>query len=424
MPSPDSAGSTRRSPPPSASWSVRRLVAANLVVLGVAACFALVYRFAAALFILFVGVALGMAVKPGVEALRRRGVPRWLGGLAIFAAIGAAATGVLVLAVPVVAEQIGALVARGPAHVEQIRQQLAASSSRTLQRLAAYLPAALAGQGAAAGAPEVLQVGALAATAGAIGRNVLTVAAVLLLAFYWTLEGDRRVRELLFLAPLDRRRGVRVFLSEVEGKVGAYLRGQALVCAVIGALAFASYRLLGLPYASTLGLVYAVGEAVPVVGPLVGTAAAALVALSVQPSLVLWVLLVAVGLQLVENYLLVPRVMDRTVGINPFVTLLAVAAFGQVLGVAGAVLAIPLAAVVQLLLDRFLLGAAAQERAPPPGRDRLAAIRYEAQELTADVRKLVRQRGARGAVERIEDALEGIASDLDRTLAGERRPRS
>src|SRR5262245_11989960 len=64
--------------PAPAPWGVRRLVAANLAVLGVAVCFLLVYRFATALFILFAGVALGMAVKPGVEALRRRGVPRWL----------------------------------------------------------------------------------------------------------------------------------------------------------------------------------------------------------------------------------------------------------------------------------------------------------------------------------------------------------
>src|SRR5947207_1126026 len=108
MNSPDSPGARRAAPlaaPPPSVWGVRRLLAANLTVLGVAGCFLLVYRFAAALFILFAGVALGMAVKPGVEALRRRGLPRWAGALAIFFAIGAAAAGVLLLAVPVIAEQ-------------------------------------------------------------------------------------------------------------------------------------------------------------------------------------------------------------------------------------------------------------------------------------------------------------------------------
>jgi predicted PurR-regulated permease PerM len=404
-------------PAPGAGGGVRRLVVANLAVLAVAACFVLVYRFAAALFILFVGIALGMAVKPGVDWLRRRGVPRWAGALAVYLALGAAAAGVLLLAVPVIAEQIGNLIARGPHQVQEVRHQLLSSSSRTLRRIAAYLPATL-GERPGAAAPTILDVGELLTYASAVGRNVFIVAAVLLLGFYWTLEGDRRVRELVFFAPLERRRAIRAFVVEVERKVGAYLRGQAFVCVVIGALAFILYRLIGVPYAPILGLIYAIGEAVPVLGPIVGTAAAALVALSVTPALVLWVLAVAAVLQLIENYVLIPRVMDRTVGVNPLVTLLAISAFGSVLGIAGAVLAIPLAATVQLLVDRFLLGARAQQQPAPAGRDRLSVVRYEVQELTLDVRKLLRLRdGGAAPTERVEDAVEGIAADLDRLLA-------
>src|SRR5689334_547716 len=84
-------------------WNGRRILLANLVVLAVVACFALLFRFAAALFILFVGVALGMAVKPGVEWLRRRGWPRWAGALAIYACLGCACAGVLTLVIPIVA---------------------------------------------------------------------------------------------------------------------------------------------------------------------------------------------------------------------------------------------------------------------------------------------------------------------------------
>jgi predicted PurR-regulated permease PerM len=260
--------------------------------------------------------------------------------------------------------------------------------------------------------------------AGIVSRNLFTVAATLLLGFYWTLEGDRRVRELVFFAPLDRRRSIRTFIHDVERKVGAYLRGQTFVCVVIGLLAFAIYKLMGLPNATMLGLIYAVGEAVPVLGPLVGTAAAALVAFSVSPPMVLWVVVAAACLQLVENYLLIPRVMDRTVGINPLVTLLAISAFGSVLGVAGAVLAIPLAATVQLLADRFLLGTPAQSQPGPAGRGRVSAVRYSVQALTFDVRKRLRLRSRTpGGTERLEDAVEGIAADLDRVLAGAERPR-
>ena len=398
-------------------WNGRRILLANLVILAVVACFALLFRFGAALFILFVGVSLGMAVKPGVEWLRRHGVPRWAGALAIYAVLGCLCAGVLILVVPIVTEQIATLVARAPHHFERLRSELLASESHTLQRIAWYLPSA----GERSGTP-VVDVRSVIETGNAIGANLFTVAAVLLLGYYWTLEGDRRMRALVLFAPFDRRRSIRAFLTEIEHTVGAYLRGQSLVCLIIGVIAFISYRLLGLPHAGIVGLVYAIGEAIPVAGPVIGTIVAAMVAASVGPSLVFAVIIVAVFLQLLENYVLIPRVMVRAVGTNPLVTLLAVTAFASVLGIAGAILAIPLAAIVQLLLSRFLLGADVRHGEPPAGRGHLSALRYEVGELIVDLRKLAPRAGRSRSAERVEDAIEGIAHDLDRMLAAQERP--
>jgi len=153
------------------------------------------------------------------------------------------------------------------------------------------------------------------------------------------------------------------------------------------------------------------------------------VALSVDPSLALWVIAVAAGLQLTEGYLLVPRVMKRAVGVNPLVTLLAVSGFASVFGVAGAVLAIPMAAVAQLSIDRLLGRSLARDAGadgqPPPGRDRASLLRYQVREIGADVRKLLRPAEGEAAdrvrgrlhAERLEDAVESLAADLDRLLA-------
>jgi predicted PurR-regulated permease PerM len=402
-------------------WDVRRVLLANLVVLGVLACFALLFRFAAALFILFVGMALGMAVKPGVDGLRRRGVPRWLGALAIYAGLGAVVAGILIALVPVVVDEIGAVLARVPRQAAGLRTQLLTSESHTLRRIASYLPPVV-GRGGG------LDVATVADYARAVARNGLTIAAVLLLGFYWTLEGDRRIRALALFAPYEKRPAIRAFLGAVEQTVGAYLRGQSLVCLIIGLLAFVSYMAIGVPHAGLLGIVYAIGEAVPVVGPIIGTVVAALFALAVSPSLIPWVILTAASLQLIENYLLIPRVMNRTVGVSPLVTLLAISAFGSVLGLAGAVLAIPLAAIVQLLLHRFLLDAEAQTSDVVEGRDRLSVVRYEVRELSHDLRKLGGPRAARARrgtdaarSERLADTLEGIAYDLDQLLAERER---
>jgi len=399
-------------------WSGRRIFLANLVVLAVVVCFALLFRFAAALFILFVGVSLGMAVKPGVEWLRRHGVPRWAGALAIYLLLGCLCAGVLMLAVPIVAQQTATLVAHAPRHFERLRAALLDSQSNTIRRIAWYLPAAVG----RAGAPA-LDVRSVIDTGSAVGRNLFTLVAVLLLGYYWTLEGDRRMRALVLFAPFDRRRSIRGFITDIERTVGAYLRGQSLVCLIIGVMAFVIYRALGLPHAGIVGVVYAIGEAVPVAGPIIGTIVAAMVAATVGASQVLAVVVAAVFLQLFENYVLVPRVMVRTVGTNPLVTLLAITAFASVLGIAGAILAIPLAAIVQLLLWRFLLDADARHGEPPAGRGHLSAIRYEVHELIVDLRKLAPLAARSKSAERVEDAVEGIAHDLDRLLAArERRP--
>jgi predicted PurR-regulated permease PerM len=392
----------------------RRFLQANLVVLGVAACFALIYRFANALFIMFVGVAIGMAVKPGVEWLRRRRVPRVLGAVAIYVALGCGFAGATLLVTPAITEGMSTLVVTGPKQLEKLRARMAASESPTLRRLAAAR--------LAPASPSKLEASTVVSYGGAVGRNVAAVLAVLLLGFYWTLEGDRRVRVLALLAPFERRRALHAFIGEVERTVGAYLRGQSLLCLIVGLMAFGIYRIMGLPHATALGLLYAIGEAVPVVGPIIGTVAAAIVALSIKPALVLWVAVAASAIQLFENYALVPRMMGRMVGVSPLVTLLAIAAFGSTLGIAGAVLAIPIAAIVQLLLYRFLLSSEARASDPPVGRGPVSVVRYEIHELTRDIRKRLALHEDEVPAERIEDAIEGIAYDLDRLLA-EREPR-
>src|SRR6187551_3132216 len=148
-------------------WNGRRILLANLVVLGVVACFALLFRFAAALFILFVGVSLGMAVKPGVEWLRRRGLPRWTGAVAIYAGLGCIGAGVLTLAIPIVAERTATLVARAPHHFERLRAALLSSDSHTVQRIAWYLPSAVERTGTPG-----LDVRSLLDTGSAVGRNL------------------------------------------------------------------------------------------------------------------------------------------------------------------------------------------------------------------------------------------------------------
>ena len=204
----------------------------------------------------------------------------------------------------------------------------------------------------------------------------------------------------------------------METKVGAYIVGQTIVCLSVGAMALVAYIVIGLPYALVLAVLAAVLEAVPVVGPILGAVPPALLALSLAPGKLIWVIVALVVIQQAENNLLLPRVMDRSVGVSPIVTILAIAAFASLFGLPGALLAIPMAAVIQVVLDRLIVNPAAGDLKQLEGRDRLSILRYETQELVQDVRRQLRRKDNNIEVEsdRVEDMIEAIAVDLDSML--------
>jgi hypothetical protein len=124
-------------------------------------------------------------------------------------------------------------------------------------------------------------------------------------------------------------------------------------------------------------------------------------------------------MQLIESTVIVPRVMDRAVGVRPVVTLLALAIFELLFGLLGALLAVPLAAVFQVLLDRFVLRAPAPDQLVIGGRDRLALLRYQTQDLASDLRQQVRSKTADidEETDAAEEELEALLLDLDSLLA-------
>ena len=163
-------------------------------------------------------------------------------------------------------------------------------------------------------------------------------------------------------------------------------------------------------------------EAVPLIGPLLGAIPAALVALSIAPDKLIWVIVATLVIQQLENSLLVPRVMSKAVGVNPFVTLLSLFAFSSLFGIAGALMAIPIAAMLQLLLDRFVFHPTAMEPEVSAGRDHASRLRYEALDLAQDLRKQARlKKGGSDLgitqIDHVMDEIETITTDLDALLA-------
>jgi len=415
-------------PPPSQpyDWTFQRVVWATLVLISVILCFWLLYRFNQVVFILFVAIVTGTVIRPAVAWLHQRGLPRIAGVIVVYLLLLILLTGFLLLLFPLIVEQTATIAAAAPGYYQNLREWMADYPNQLIVRLSEFLPATLpslqpriaqqTGQEVMASAGQALSYVTL------LAKIIFTAMVILVLAYYWTLDGPRTIQSFLLLIPQDQRENISELISAIETKVGFYIAGQGLLCLVIGIMALLAYLLIGLPNALVLALMAGVLEAVPMIGPLLGAIPAALVALSIAPDRLVWVIVATVVIQQLENSLLVPRVMRKAVGVNPFVTLLALFAFSSLFGIAGALMAIPLAAIIQLLLDRFVFHPAAMEPEVTAGRDYASRLRYEAQDLAQDLRKQARLKKAGSdlrvkQIDQVMDEIETITTDLDALLA-------
>src|SRR6266540_4260754 len=275
---------------PTPRWDARKVVDATLAAAGVAACFLFVYRFRLVFLGAFVGIVLASAMRPIMAALARRGLRRDLGALFAFTLISALALGVIVLALPLLFDKVGALVARIPRYYVDIRAWLSDSPSRLLRHTAARLPAHLdLARSIAPLTPDQI-VGHVQHFLGA----AMLAVAVVLFAFYWTIEGDLGAQVLARLAPIDRRDAARAFIAEAEARLGAYIRAQVFTCLAVGCMALTAYLVIGVPTALVFALFVSTMELIPVLGPTLGNAPAVLVMLAIHPASALWVLAAAV----------------------------------------------------------------------------------------------------------------------------------
>ncbi len=405
-----------------ASIPLRLLAGWTLAVMAVAGCFWLLFRFQSVVLLMLTAVILSTATDPAIAWLEKHRVPKTAGLLMLYGLVGLLVAVLIWQTLPVLAEQGAAISGNLSDGYRNLRDTLQHVPNIVLSRLLLAIPSDLSvlTEGASTTAAADPTLADTLTQSRQLLEPVIKGVTVLLLAFYWTLEKGHLKQAAFLLIPLRRRDDIRDLVDQIEQKLSSYLLGQGLLCLIIGAVAFLAYTLIGLPHALLLAVFAGLLEAVPVVGPLLGAVPALLVGLSVSPAAALWVIVATAVIQQLENSVLVPRVMKRSIGVSPLVTLLALLAFGSLLGVLGALLALPLAAVVQLLLDRYVLSGGSLERANA-GRDRLSVLRYEVNQLVQDVRSRLRHKDepTSDMADALEDEIEAIALELESILASQ-----
>lgn len=305
-----------------------------------------------ALLIVYVSALFAIGVSPLVGAIERhrpaapRRLPRWAAILIIYVTILSILTAVAIAVIPPLVEQARDLWASLPTLSHRVQQWLIDRGM-----LSRELTVGEAVQKTPVGGSDA--VGAVIGAVWGVVGGIFGFITMLILTFYILVDAETIVSAFVRLFPRSRRPRVEHACRRVTNKVSAWLGGQLLLAAIIGSTAAIGLWLLGVPYFYVLALIAAVGEMIPVVGPVLSAIPAVIVALTVRPSLALFVLVFFILQQQLENHILVPKIMSRQVGVSPVIVIVSLLIGGSLLGIVGAVLAVPTAAVLQVLYEEL-----------------------------------------------------------------------
>jgi predicted PurR-regulated permease PerM len=308
-----------------------------------------------ALLLVYVSGLLAVGFSPIIRLIERQSVlpigskrfPRWLAILILYIAIIGAVFLVGFLVFPPLVHQAQSLWGQLPGMFEKAQQFLITKGvlkeHLTLREAVERAPG---NSGDAVGAVT----GALVNVAG----GVFGIVTVLILTFYILVDADTLRSLMLRMFPRARRAQAAEASREVTVKVSAWLGGQLLLGSIIGTTSAIGLWALGIPFFYVLALISGIGELIPVVGPVLAAIPAVAVAATISLKKVLFVLIFFVVQQQFENHVLVPKIMSRQVGVSAVTVIVALLIGGDLLGIVGAILAVPTAAILQVIGERVL----------------------------------------------------------------------
>ncbi len=382
---------------PQLSISTSTIIRICLVVLGIALFAYLTYRILPVLLLLLIGVMLATAIEPVVTKLRRGPFSRSQGVLIVYSGIFAVLVLIGYLIIPVFINQVGEVVTNLPKSVDGLQTWANSLKPGIFHDQAVNAATALGSffpkPGTASTTTPVTQEQAanVGAAALSLAEGALSAILLFVIAFYWMTERTLVKRSLVSLLPADRGNRIRRVWDEIEVKVGGWVRGQLTLMGLVGLISAVGYFSIGVRYWPALALFIAIAEAIPLVGPYIGTAPAILVALT-QPdndgmpavlhldnmggvTRALLVAVFAVLLQTVEGNVLVPRIMRNSVGISALTVIASLLIGSALAGLPGALLAVPTAGAIQVIVAD--LRTAAEAKAADEQRQAELAVAEE-----------------------------------------------
>ncbi len=324
--------------------TARRAFIAAIVIGGVIVIALALWKVRILIALLFMAFIIAAAMRPGIEWLRRHGVPRGAGIGLHYLGLAALVAVMSWLVVPRALDEVRQALPDGD--LDDAADESTGFRRQILLAVQERLEDFRAGTELIDPAVEVTVL---------TFEIFIGIFFVLASAAYWIFERDRAVNLVASMMPRPRRKLMRDTWTLIDLKLGAYVRGQGILILLVGTILSITFAVMGLPYAILIGAFAGLVEIIPVIGPLAAGGLAVGVGLTESWQLGLAAGLAVLVVRLTEDYLIIPRVLGEAVGLSPLLVLFAVTSVGILFGGFAVLLAIPLAAVITTLIDVVVL---------------------------------------------------------------------
>ena len=350
-----------------------RMAVNTMTVLAVLLVAAILMQVKEILVLFLIGILLASAIEPIVGRLTTRGLGRGQAVLIVYAFLFIILGGLLAILVPTVIGEVVRFFSAAPKLIEDLRESVRTSQSVFIRENGPYFLDQIENRIAQVDIPteRALTLATyLPSIFGYFIQGLITIVTALMVTFYWLTEKQIIKRVFLsFFVSDDRRSQALTIWDDIETKLGGWIRGQLILMGIIGVVASIGYSLMGVKFALLLGVIAGLCEIIPFFGPWISGVPAVFLALTQSWRLALGVAAFILVIQLLEGNILVPRVMKGSVGLSPLLVVLAVLVGATLLGPVGGIIAIPIAAAIQVLITNMVRsyreGPTAENTLPP-----------------------------------------------------------
>ncbi|MFC1633035.1 AI-2E family transporter [Patescibacteria group bacterium] len=312
--------------------------------------------------IVFVALVVAATIDPAVDWMERRKIPRAISVLLILAAILAVFFAILFFLIPPIVEQLVSLGNSLPEFFDRFQPALQSLSEAAAQGsdLASGLQSIFSSLGDAVASVSSDLFGRLGSFLG----GILSFLVGIVITFYLTSTEQGIKRFVKSIVPSKYQDYISKLVSDIQLNLGRWLRGQVIMGLIVGVLVYIALTILGVEYALVLAVLAAVLELVPYVGPILSAVPAIFLALTTQSPLIALLVVVAyIVIQQIENHILYPKIMQKVLGINPVVIIIALLIGAKLGGFPGLLIAVP----VTIVISVFLKGLLKDEKSFPGG---------------------------------------------------------